>query len=91
MCVSLFSHVCRPIAGVVNLCPRLAVEKDFDSIVLTVAHELTHALVSVCVCWCMCVHVCVHCVCVSVYMCLSVYVWQHGHVHADIHTLCVPV
>ena len=67
MCVSLFSRVCRPVAGVVNLCPRLAVEQDIDNIVLTVAHELTHALV--CVCMCASMHVdmcCVLCTCVYV-------------------------
>ena len=60
--------VCRPIAGIVNLCPNLAVETDTDNIVLTVAHELTHALVSVCV------HaVCVHAVC-CMFVCV-LYVW----------------
>ena len=48
--LSPFSHVCRPIAGVVNLCPYLAEEEDIGNIVLTVTHELTHALVSVCMC-----------------------------------------
>ena len=45
------SCACRPIAGYVNLCPSLAEETDIDNVVLTVIHELTHALV--------CVHVCV--------------------------------
>ena len=40
--------MCRPVAGVINLCPMLAVEEDIDNIVLVLAHELTHALVSVC-------------------------------------------
>ena len=69
VCFFLFSCVCRPIAGVVNLCPNLAVEPDIDNIILTVTHELTHALVSVCVCACVCLCVCVLvcvCVCVSV-------------------------
>ena len=35
----------RPIAGVVNLCPRLANEQDIDYIALLISHELTHALV----------------------------------------------
>ena len=73
MFVSLFSCVCRPIAGVVNLCPNLENEQDIDNIVLTVAHELTHALVCVCVCTCehVGVHVCV-CVCMCVRVCVRV-------------------
>ena len=63
LCLSLFSRVCRPIAGVVNLCPNLENEQDIDNIVLTVAHELTHAF-GVCVC----VRVCA-CVCACVCMC----------------------
>ena len=76
MFVSLLSWVCRPVAGVVNLCPRLAAEQDIGYIVLVLSHELTHALVCVCVCvrLCVYVHVCVCvCLCMCVCVCLSVY------------------
>ena len=59
MFVSLFSCMCRPIAGVVNLCPNLENEQDIDNLVLTVSHELTHAFVCVFVFVCVCVCVCV--------------------------------
>ena len=63
--------MCRPIAGVVNLCPNLENEQDIDNIVLTVAHELTHALVCVCVLVCLRVCVCVY-VCACVHACVYV-------------------
>ena len=96
MCVSLFSCVCRPVAGIVNLCPRLAVEQDMDNIVLTVTHELTHALVSVCMCVreCACVHVsvcvyvCVWCgVCVCVCVCAYVHVSMCHTVMEVLHSI----
>ena len=86
VCFFLFSCVCRPIAGVVNLCPNLAEEEDIDNIILTVAHEVTHALVSVCVCVCVCVcaRVCVSvCLCACVCVCVSVCVCAVS-MHADL-------
>ena len=92
VCVSLFSCVCRPVAGVVNLCPRLADEQDIGNIVLTVTHELTHALVSVCVCPFVCVCVCARArVCVCVCVCTSTCVCcvcMHMCVHAYV-CMCV--
>ena len=69
--------MCRPIAGLINMCPLLADEQDIEKIVLVLSHELTHALVcfhsSLCMCACVCVCVCVH-------VCMRVYVCAGGHV-----------
>ena len=68
-CICFCSCVCRPIAGVVNLCPRLAVEQDIDNILLVLSHELTHALVCLCAILCVLVRVCV-CVCLCLCLCV---------------------
>ena len=80
--------MCRPIAGVINLCPSLENEQDIDNIVLTIAHELTHALVCVCVCMSVCVHACV-CVCVCVCACVCVCVNMHGLPDTSSVSMCI--